>query len=176
MDPKQMTQLIRQHTDAEVRLDIDAVMATVCDDPFYEIQPLGYLISGRDAVRTYYERALPIFKRLKPGPVPSGSFGGGQSTDYVGNRGLVIRDDAVFEAEDGVRIRIKALSLLVVDEASGLLKGEHIYVNAAMGRLFQEALGHDFVYQPGVAVENWRTGEDGRITRVGGDGWSGAMV
>jgi len=47
---------IIRHVEAERRRDIDAIMASVADDPFYIIP--GYELRGRAAVRTMYQNNM----------------------------------------------------------------------------------------------------------------------
>src|SRR4029078_4546819 len=56
-DPPLRSALLR-HARAELEMDVDAVMVTVAPDPSWLIHPL-WRITGRDAVRETYRRALP---------------------------------------------------------------------------------------------------------------------
>jgi hypothetical protein len=43
------------HAAAEAAGDLDETMATLGDDPVYELLPRGVVLRGRDAARRYYE-------------------------------------------------------------------------------------------------------------------------
>jgi hypothetical protein len=43
------------HAAAEAAGDLDETMATLDDDPVYELLPRGVVLRGRDAARRYYE-------------------------------------------------------------------------------------------------------------------------
>ena len=50
-----MIAVAHAHAAAEEAGDIDATMATLDDDPFYELLPMGVGMRGRAAVQQYYE-------------------------------------------------------------------------------------------------------------------------
>jgi hypothetical protein len=52
------------HAEAELSFDLDAVMATVDDEPEYEWQPAGLGLRGRDACARMYASFLPRWKNL----------------------------------------------------------------------------------------------------------------
>lgn len=51
------------HAAAEDAGDIDATMATLDDDPLYELLPMGVAMRGREAARQYYEH---FFSNCRP--------------------------------------------------------------------------------------------------------------
>jgi hypothetical protein len=55
---------LEMHTNAELSFDLDAVMATVDDDPCFEWHPVGRAASGRDEVRRMYSVFLPRWRDL----------------------------------------------------------------------------------------------------------------
>jgi hypothetical protein len=50
-----MVAVAHAHAAAEEAGDMDATMATLDDDPVYELQPIGRELRGRDNARRYYE-------------------------------------------------------------------------------------------------------------------------
>ena len=50
-----MIAVARAHATAEAECDIEAAMATLGDDPVYELRPIGRPLRGRDFARSYYE-------------------------------------------------------------------------------------------------------------------------
>src|SRR5262245_33916153 len=55
----EMEALLARHEEAEFNMDVDATMATLVDNPVYELPGLGWHIAGQDAVRETYRRMLP---------------------------------------------------------------------------------------------------------------------
>ena len=49
------------HAAAEAAGDLDETMATLDDDPVYELLPRGVALRGRDAARRYYEHFFANF-------------------------------------------------------------------------------------------------------------------
>jgi hypothetical protein len=78
------------HSAAEADADLEATLATLDDDPIYELQPVGLTFGGKDAVRAYYEY---FFESFMPRTVGSS------------RRGEWIGDDAVAE-EYGIDVRM----------------------------------------------------------------------
>jgi hypothetical protein len=58
-----MIAVAHAHAAAEADLDIETTMATLDDDPVYELQPIGLVLRGRDTARRYYER---FFSECQP--------------------------------------------------------------------------------------------------------------
>ncbi|PPJ08904.1 hypothetical protein C5E44_28480, partial [Nocardia nova] len=54
----QMEELLAIHEMAEFNVDLDATMATLVDNPVYELPTLGWHIEGQEAVRETYRRLL----------------------------------------------------------------------------------------------------------------------
>jgi ketosteroid isomerase-like protein len=55
------------HAAAEAVNDLDTVFATLEDDPLYELQPVGLVVRGMDAVRRYYDHFFSTFQPLVAG-------------------------------------------------------------------------------------------------------------
>ncbi|MCG8588212.1 MAG: hypothetical protein MJE66_02900 [Proteobacteria bacterium] len=56
-----MVALATQHARVEAQRDLEATMATLVPSPFYEWQPMGWIMQGRDAVTRYYEHLFANF-------------------------------------------------------------------------------------------------------------------
>jgi len=150
-DAEAFLALIHRHVQAEIAGDVDAVMATICTEPHYEVHPIGFIMKSSEAVRAFYRRALPMFTEIKPDS-DSATWESGNAGKFVGARGVVVRDVGIM-IRNGHRTPIKALAMFIPDPASGLLKGEHIYTNSATAKVFSEKLGADFIHLPGVTQE-----------------------
>jgi hypothetical protein len=55
-----MVAVAHAHAAAEEAGDIDATMATLDDDPIYELLPMGRRLQGREAARQYYEHFFGV--------------------------------------------------------------------------------------------------------------------
>jgi hypothetical protein len=57
----QMYELGTRHASLEARGDIDGTMATLVEDPVYELLPIGLTMRGRGQVLRYYENLIGKF-------------------------------------------------------------------------------------------------------------------
>jgi hypothetical protein len=57
----QMYELGTRHASIEARGDIDGTMATLVEDPVYELLPIGLAMRGREQVLRYYENLIGKF-------------------------------------------------------------------------------------------------------------------
>ena len=58
---ERMLDLGRRHADAEAKADLEATMATMVAEPYYEFHPLGLSLRGGDNVRRYYTQFYENF-------------------------------------------------------------------------------------------------------------------
>lgn len=143
-----LADLVARHCAAEVAQDIEAVLATVGPEPWFELHPLGLALSTRGAVAEFYRRMLPAFGQMKPSG-SSATYGAPGSSRYLGDDAIVTRDEVLFQAEHG-EVAVKSLALFQLDATCDLLKGEQIFLNANAAALFARQLGDDFDTVPGV--------------------------
>src|SRR5262245_41569311 len=59
MTKKEMEAVLLAHEKGELEEDLDATMATLVDNPHYELPTLGFAFDGYDAVREAYSRIMP---------------------------------------------------------------------------------------------------------------------
>jgi hypothetical protein len=148
MTDSDMIALVRAHMDAEIRQDIDAVMATLIADPYYEIHPLGLRIRGQSAVREMYKRLLPgSFDYIVESRAMTFNTGDPRHV-WIGPDGVVIREFCIVQPPAGGRFEISEMAIFAVE--GSLLRGEQFYCNQPLARLFKGALGPDFASLPGV--------------------------
>ncbi|MET0658943.1 MAG: hypothetical protein ABW110_12375 [Steroidobacteraceae bacterium] len=161
-----LIEVVDRHVRAEVAQDVDGVMATICAQPHYEVQPLGLVMTSTAAVREFYQRLLYMMGEkipADPGKVATSDADDLDSSiflttgDYMigqsgGQAGLVLRDRWRVQKPTGIEYH-KSLALFLLDEKSRLLKGEHIYLNAGSAAVFKQALGEEFANLPGVTLE-----------------------
>lgn len=152
MLPEGILELVRAHVRGEAEQDVDAILATLCDSPHYEIHPAGFILTTRDAIREWYVRMLPLFEELIPHKA-SATYEQGDRTKFIGPMGIMTMDYATHRDESGRETEIKSTAFFEPDPESGLLKGEHIFTNEATTALFLKKLGDDFESVPGVSRE-----------------------
>lgn len=148
MQEAEMLAMVRQHMDAEIRQDIDAVMATLVKEPYYEIHPLGLRIRGQSAVREMYKKLLPgSFDYIVESRAMTFNTGDPANV-WVGPDGVVIREFCIVQPPKGERFEISEMAIFSFE--GELLKGEQFYCNAPLAELFKGALGPEFGKLAGV--------------------------
>ena len=131
---KELLALAEEHVRCEIACDIDGVLATLEDDPFYDVHPQGVRFTGHDAVRRYYHWLFT-------------SFGPRQRrteliATYVGDEGVTFEHRLWFARDDG---SIACHDLIGIDVAGTTkLRGEKIFghpelIEAMVGPLLAEA-------------------------------------
>lgn len=151
-----LLRLFFEHGAAERASDVEAVMATLCDDPYYELFPLNYRMEGLAAVREFYVRMLGADR---PGSSTfritdiSGNLGDLNSpcdVIWMGNDSMVSRDDLFMTDDEG---RERAMRYLSIFTLKGMkLEGERIYMSAGGADYIRKILGDDFIQVPGVSI------------------------
>jgi hypothetical protein len=116
------------HAAAEARDDFATTMATLDDDPVYELLPVGLGFRGRDAARTYYEH---FFAHVRP--MVSGYE---VRNEWANDRGLGQEYIIDFRVPDGTVERHHVLSILTFGTTA--LSGERLY---ASDRCFELLFG-----------------------------------
>jgi hypothetical protein len=117
------------HAAAEGEGDLAGTMATLDDDPSYELQPLGRVLRGRDRAQRYYEWFFANFM----GRVESFEI----RNEWVNDEGLAQEYTMwVRMGEDptaGPAERIEIIGILLFGD--GALRGERLYCDEACLRL-----------------------------------------
>ena len=123
----------RAHAHAEAMGDLEGTLATLCDDPVYELLPLGVVLRGADFTRQYYER---FFSECMPRVL-----GYELRSEWVMDDGLGQEYHLVVDGPDGAREH-DILGILTFGDA-GLLSGERLYASDELLRfLFGPLLDH----------------------------------
>jgi hypothetical protein len=135
VDPHAVLALCHEHAEAEGAFDVDRVLATLVPDPTYEFYPAGRVLSGWTGIERFYRSQYPVFTEQVVGFDLLGEWVNERTAvqEYV----IVVRD----ESADALPHRV--VSMLPVDEASGLLAGERLYcdetfVRCLLGPLWDE--------------------------------------
>jgi hypothetical protein len=114
------------HAAAEAAGDLDATMATLDDDPVYELQPMGVALRGRDRAQRYYEH---FFAEVMP------RMAGYQlRSEWVTDEGVGQEYDLFLAGPDGPR-RHAIIGILTFG-TGGRLSGERLYAGDELLRLF----------------------------------------
>lgn len=132
-------EVIRIHAQAEYDNDVEATMATVCDNPRYELITLGLALTTKDAVREFYSRTLP------PGAERKLS---GELRLELSGPDTVVGEYYIDMVMDGEPKRSRVLSVIVME--GDLFKGERVYGDQLFTEKWITDLGPDFASYPGV--------------------------
>lgn len=142
-------QVVRRHVHAEARGDTDEALATVCDDPYYTFDPLGWVIDSKELLREFYdafhEAMAPMRARWTPEEREQmeNMFGPDDPWVFTGPSGyLSWRQDvpSVIAGDPTTR----SLSVVIArDEASGLIKGEFAYGDKGMAATYSQFVSPD---------------------------------
>jgi len=140
MATSDLVTVARAHAQAEADGDLATVLATLEDDPVYELQPVGVVLRGTGVARRYYDHFFTAFQPL--------------IADYT-LRGEWANDDGLLQeytiwtttGPDGGRERHEVIGILTFGGAK--LSGERLY---ASERLYRMMFGP--VYEEAVAAVN----------------------
>jgi hypothetical protein len=126
------------HAAAEAAGDMAATMATLDDDPVYELQPMGVVLRGRDLAQRYYEH---FFAAVMP------TISGYRlRSEWVNDEGVGQEYEVMVAGADGPR-RHAIIGILTFG-ADGRLSGERLYASDELlqrffGPLLPEAVPMD---------------------------------
>lgn len=134
-DRETLVAVAHAHAAAEGAGDMDATMATLVENPVYELQPIGLVLRGREAVREYYEYFFSDFSRRISGFA--------LRSEWVTDEGVGQEYQIFVKGPDGPR-RFDIIGILTFGP-NGLLSGERLYASEELyrmmfGPLFQRAV------------------------------------
>lgn len=133
MDPKAVLALCHEHAGAEAELEMDRVLATLVPTPRFDFFPLAKQLSGWDNIERFYREQYPRFAPRVTGY---------QMLREWTNEEAALQEYVIDVAEDdGAISTYYVMSMMPVDEATGLLTGERLYcdegfVRAILGPFF----------------------------------------
>jgi hypothetical protein len=114
------------HAAAEAEGDIEQTMATLDDDPLYELQPMGLALRGRGAARDYYEHFFADFM-----PRISGYD---LRSEWVTDEGLGQEYTIHVDGGDGGTTHHPIIGILTFG-TEGKLSGERLYASDELIRM-----------------------------------------
>jgi len=120
------------HVTAEGAADFDATLATLEDDPVYELLPVGLRMRGMDAARRYYRH---FFANVQPRMVADKAIVHGS---WLGETGLGIEYTIFLREEDGSETPYRILGILTFGETA--LTGERVYADERLLRIMFEPI------------------------------------
>ncbi len=121
-----MVDVARAHATAEAAGDLETTLATLDDDPVYELQPMGRLLRGADRARRYYEQFFANFTPLTAGFELRG--------EWVTDEGVGQEYTIWLRLPDGSREQHSVIGILLFG-ADGKLSGERVYASDHLLRL-----------------------------------------
>ena len=133
MDPAAVLALCHEHASAEAAQEMDRVLATLVPHPRFEFFPLAGAISGWDAIERFYREQYP---RFAPSVV------GYELLQEWTNEEVALQEYRVdVDTGDGP-VTYWVMSMMPVDEETGLLTGERVYsddgfVRALLGPMYE---------------------------------------
>jgi hypothetical protein len=68
-----MVAVAHAHAAAEAAGDLEGTLATLDNDPVYELLPMGVTFRGQDAARVYYEHFFCVVRSLSSAPICAAS-------------------------------------------------------------------------------------------------------
>lgn len=137
---EQMEELLSVHELAEFNLDLDATMATLVENPVFQLPTLNWYIEGQDGVRELYRRML------HGGDIRN--FWADKRTHAVSASSLVREAWVYFDTDEGVRAT--GSYNVVMDFEGDKILGERMFMDAGFAKVMAQVLGPDFGDVPGV--------------------------
>ena len=121
-----MIAVARAHVAAERAADIEATLATLDDDPTYELQPMGVVLRGRDVARRYYEHFFADCRpRIRRSELRA---------EWITDRGVLHEYVLHVDGLDGTTTRHHLAAVLEFG-TGGRLSGERLYAGDALLRM-----------------------------------------
>lgn len=143
MTVEEMDQILIVHEIAEFDNDIEAVMATLVEDPQYELPSMGWHIKGEHAVRELYKRWLG-------GADKRNIWAEKRIQAYSANGDAMVRDAFVFYDDDNGN-RVTSRYSTAFSFENGLISGERMFMEPPFAKVMNDILGPDFGDVEGVS-------------------------
>ena len=135
----QMEELLALHEKAEFDNDLDATMATLVENPVYELPSMGLRIEGRDAVLETYKRMIPAAEKR--------NVWADKRVHAVSATELCREAYVYFDTDEGRKTG--QYFALIAFEGDKIL-GERMYMCDTYTKEMTKMLGEDFADIPGV--------------------------
>jgi hypothetical protein len=137
--PEQIIEITRAHGTAEYAMDLEATMATVGPNPYWEYHPMGLALVDHEAVKVQYQI---LFDRVLPYIVDQTE----RSRAYGDNYSMI---------ETKVRLNLDGQQsdsyfTVVVSVDDGYVVGERVYNSGPLATLLDRCFDESFRALPGV--------------------------
>lgn len=142
MTKNEMEEVLLAHEKGELEEDLDATMATLVQNPHYELPTLGYAFDGYDAVREAYSRIMPGTRTR--------NVAAKMRVHAIDSNTLVREAHVSFNTRAGERVNGNYIVVMSFDPEQKLISGERMYMDTNFAAMMSENLGPDFKDVPGV--------------------------
>lgn len=142
MSKKEMEEILLEHEIAELEEDVERTMATLVDNPQYELPGLGVAISGTEAVRETYRRIMRT--------VVNRDVAAEMRVHAVADNTLIREACVSFNLADGSRVSGLYCVIMSFDPEQRKITGERMYMDPTFAAYMREQVGDDFESVPGV--------------------------
>ena len=122
---EELIEIAHRHARAEADGDLEATLATLDDDPFYELLPVGLCFRGRQAAQVYYEHFFSTFRPMAQSSELRG--------EYVSSHGLAQEYVLKLRLTGGIEECHPLVSVLTFGDAA--LSGERVYADHRLLRM-----------------------------------------
>jgi hypothetical protein len=122
---EQLIEIAHKHAQSEADDDMATTMATLDDDPVYELQPMGLAFRGRDAAQVYYDHFYSAVKPLIAGYE--------LRSEWANELGVAQEYVIHFRLEDGTEESHAVMAVLTFGETA--LSGERVYASERLMQL-----------------------------------------
>lgn len=138
----EMMALVERHEIAEGAADVEAAMATLCEETFHEFHPLGVFVTDRNTVAEMYRRSLPSQKNVVAG--------GERKNVWFTDDNVLVEYEFVVNGPNG-----PFTSRVIVDFGfrGDLIYSERVFLGPEHAAIYRATLGDDFLSLPGITVE-----------------------
>ena len=125
MTIEEMKILVQKHSDLETQHDVEGVLATLVENPIYEIYPARIKLEGKEKVRTFYREHFDSFFPL----IASYKL----INEWWNSESACLEHDLFLKApyaEKPHRI------LVILTAKNNLLLGERFYISEELAKIF----------------------------------------
>ncbi len=114
-----------RHSEAEAGFDMAGTMATLEDNPVYDLMPIGLRMTGMDRARRYYEH---YFANVAPRIVHFALV-----AEWIGKDGVNQEYDVTYRHDDGTTKIYRILGILTFGKTK--MTGERVYAQDELLRI-----------------------------------------
>ena len=128
MTIQEMKVLVQKHADLESKHDLEGVLATLVEDPIYEIYPMRLKLEGKENIRAFYREHFDSFFPL----IASFQL----INEWWDSESAAMEYDLFLKppyAEKSYRIQV------ILTAKNNLLLGERFYISQELARLMSGA-------------------------------------